>query len=67
MSDRLSYSAAGVDIASADAAKRRMADSIDRGDPRVFNKVGAFASLVQGSFPTFADPVLVLKTEEPGS
>jgi phosphoribosylformylglycinamidine cyclo-ligase len=44
-----------------------MAASIDRGDARVFNKFGAFASLVQGTFPAFAEPVLVLKVEEPGS
>ncbi len=67
MSDSLSYSAAGVDIDSADAAKRRMASAIDRGDPRVFNKVGAFASLVEGRFAGLSDPVLVLKVEEPGS
>jgi phosphoribosylformylglycinamidine cyclo-ligase len=63
----LNYSATGVDIDSTDAAKRRMARSVDSGDPRVLNKLGAFASLVQGSFPGFADPVLVLKTDEPGS
>jgi phosphoribosylformylglycinamidine cyclo-ligase len=67
MTDPLSYSAAGVDIDSADATKRRMAASIDRGDARVFNTFGAFASLVQGTFPGFAEPVLVLKVEEPGS
>ena len=67
MTDPLSYSAAGVDIDSADATKRRMAASIDRGDVRVLNKFGAFAALVQGTFPAFAEPVLVLKVEEPGS
>lgn len=67
MNEGLSYSATGVDIDSTDAAKRRMARAVDSGDPRVLNKLGAFASLVQGSFPGFADPVLVLKTDEPGS
>jgi len=65
--DGLSYSATGVDIDTTDAAKRRMADAVDSGDPRVLNKLGAFSSLVEGTFPTFADPVLVLKTDEPGS
>jgi len=65
--DGLSYSSTGVDIDSTDAAKRRMADAVDSGDPRVLNKLGAFSSLVEGVFPTFADPVLVLKTDEPGS
>jgi phosphoribosylformylglycinamidine cyclo-ligase len=63
----LSYSATGVDIGLADAVKRRMARLIDSNDPRVLNKLGAFASLVEGSFPGIDDPVLVLKTEEPGS
>ena len=67
MDDGLSYSATGVDIDTTDAAKRRMADAVDSGDPRVLNQLGAFSSLVEGSFPTFADPVLVLKTDEPGS
>lgn len=63
----LSYSATGVDIDSTDEAKRRMAGVVDSGDPRVLNKLGAFASLVEGVFPRFAEPVLVLKTDEPGS
>lgn len=67
MSEGLSYSAAGVDIDATDAAKRRMADAVDSGDPRVLNKLGAFSSLVEGVFPQFIDPVLVLKTDEPGS
>ncbi len=67
MDERLSYSRAGVDIDAANAAKRRMARSVDSGDPRVLNKLGAFASLVEGSFPGISDPILVLKTEEPGS
>jgi phosphoribosylformylglycinamidine cyclo-ligase len=67
MGEGLSYSAAGVDIDSTDATKRRMADAVDSGDPRVLNKLGAFSSLVEGVFPQFTDPVLVLKTDEPGS
>lgn len=62
-----SYKEAGVDIDEADAAKRSMKESIDQGDPRVLNTLGAFASLVDGRFPGFNEPVLVLKTEEPGS
>lgn len=67
MNERLSYTGAGVDIDEADAAKREMARSIDSKDSRVLNKLGAFASLVEGTFPDIADPILVLKTEEPGS
>jgi phosphoribosylformylglycinamidine cyclo-ligase len=51
-----------------------MAREMDRGDPRVLNRVGAFASLVDGRFalpigglPAMSEPVLVMKIEEPGS
>ncbi|MEE2830900.1 MAG: phosphoribosylformylglycinamidine cyclo-ligase [Candidatus Latescibacterota bacterium] len=64
---KLTYAATGVDIDATDAVKRRMVDSIDSGDPRVLNKLGAFAPLVQGSFPGIEDPLLVIKTDEPGS
>lgn len=67
MSEHLSYENAGVNIDAADATKRAMAESIDTGDARVFNRVGAFASLVDGRFDGYDEPVLVLKTEEPGS
>src|SRR3989344_4484898 len=61
------YKDSGVDISAADAMKKEMAKSIDTGDKRVLNRHGAFASLVEGSFPGYKEPVLVLKTEEPGS
>lgn len=63
----LSYKAAGVDISAADRAKRAMRRSLATGDKRVLNAPGAFASLVEGRFPGIRHPVLVLKTEEPGS
>jgi phosphoribosylformylglycinamidine cyclo-ligase len=65
--ERLSYAAAGVDIAAADAAKEAMAASLETGDTRVLNRIGAFATLFDASFPGYRHPVLVLKTEEPGS
>jgi len=67
MSESLSYEKAGVNIDVADATKKAMASSLEGNDPRVLNKLGAFASLVDGKFAGIADPVLVLKTEEPGS
>ncbi|MBN1381071.1 MAG: phosphoribosylformylglycinamidine cyclo-ligase [Deltaproteobacteria bacterium] len=67
MTDSLSYARAGVDIDITDAAKREMAKSVDSGDPRVFNRLGAFASLLQGEFPGYDHPILVMKTDEPGS
>ena len=66
----LSYKGAGVDIDNADATKQQIAsmlDSVETADNRVLNRVGAFASLLDGSFPALKNPVLVFKTEEPGS
>ena len=67
MTDPLSYAAAGVDIDATDRAKEAMAASLETSDPRVLNRIGAFASLFDASFPGYEHPVLVLKTEEPGS
>ncbi|MBI4088211.1 phosphoribosylformylglycinamidine cyclo-ligase [Candidatus Kaiserbacteria bacterium] len=63
----LSYKVAGVDIDTANDAKSRMKEILDTTDKRVLNKVGAFATLLDGHFPEYKHPVLVLKTEEPGS
>ncbi len=61
------YADAGVNIAEADAAKKQMKGLLKSNDKRVLNTVGAFASLFDGRFPGYKHPVLVLKTEEPGS
>ena len=63
----LSYKKSGVDIDEANDAKKQMADILGDTDARVLNRVGAFASLYDGHFPEYTHPVLVLKTEEPGS
>ena len=62
-----SYASAGVDIDNADQTKREMARSLETNDARVLNKIGAFATLFDGHFPEYQHPVLVLKSEEPGS
>lgn len=67
MREKLSYAKAGVDINVTDAAKREMAKSVDSGDPRVLNRLGAFASLLEGQFEGLRHPILVFKTDEPGS
>jgi phosphoribosylformylglycinamidine cyclo-ligase len=67
MSDGLSYKQSGISINETDAVKRQMKNSIDKGDPRVLNTFGAFGSLVDGRFEGYSNPILVLKTEEPGS
>lgn len=67
MKEQLSYEKAGVNIEVADAAKRAMAKSLETTDKRILNKIGVFATLFDGTFPGYKHPVLVLKTEEPGS
>ena len=63
----LSYEKAGVNIDNADATKAQMAKTMATADPRILHRPGAFASLFDASFPGITHPVLVLKTEEPGS
>ncbi len=67
MPKKISYQSAGVDISTADATKKDMAKTIATDNPLVLNSIGAFASLCDGSFPGYKHPVLVCKTEEPGS
>lgn len=62
-----SYSKAGVDIAYTDTIKKEMSRHLETGDARVLNSMGAFASLYDIHFPALKNPVLVLKSEEPGS
>ena len=56
-----------VNIDLANETKKAMAASLDTNDKRVLNKIGAFSSLYDVKFKEYKDPVLVLKTEEPGS
>jgi phosphoribosylformylglycinamidine cyclo-ligase len=67
MSEGFTYKQAGVDIATAEATKREMARSLETADARVLNRLGAFATLFDARFPGYRHPVLVLKSEEPGS
>ena len=64
---KISYSSAGVNIENADATKKGMVKDLETDNPLVLNKVGAFASLCDAKFPGYDHPVLVCKTEEPGS
>lgn len=63
----LSYSKAGIDITYTDTIKKEMAKHLETGDHRVLNGLGPFASLYDIHFPDIRNPVLVLKSEEPGS
>lgn len=64
---KLSYKKSGVNIDVANDAKKRMVKILATKDKRVLNTVGAFASLIDGVFKGYKHPVLVLKTEEPGT
>ena len=63
----LTYSKAGVDISYTDTMKREMSAYIGSNNPRVLNGLGPFASLYDFRFDDIEHPVLVLKSEEPGS
>jgi phosphoribosylformylglycinamidine cyclo-ligase len=67
MSDPISYKSSGVNRDTENETKEEMASALETSDPRVLNKIGAFASLYDGAFPDYKHPVLVLKTEEPGT
>src|SRR4030042_5627895 len=56
-----------VDIDTANKTKSSLAGIIDGKDKRILNKVGAFSSLFALNVSRFKQPILVLKTEEPGS
>lgn len=56
-----------VNIDLANETKKEMLQTLKTENKRVLNKVGAFASLYDIKFEGYKNPVLVLKTEEPGS
>ncbi len=56
-----------VDIDLANETKKEMAKTLATDDKRDLNRVGAFASLYDINYNEYTEPVLVLKTEEPGS
>ena len=56
-----------VNIDLANETKKAMADALETNNKRVLNKIGAFSSLYDIKFEEYQNPVLVLKTEEPGS
>ena len=65
--DELSYSKAGIDICYTDTIKKEMSGFLKSKDRRVLNGLGPFASLYDINFREIEEPVLVLKSEEPGS
>jgi phosphoribosylformylglycinamidine cyclo-ligase len=56
-----------VNIDLANTTKTELAGIINGKDERILNRVGAFSSLFALDLKRYSEPVLVLKTEEPGS
>ncbi len=67
MLKKITYALSGVNIDTADKMKKGIAKDLETKNPLVLNKIGAFSSLCDGAFPDYDHPVLVCKTEEPGS
>ena len=65
--ENLSYSKAGIDITYTDTIKTEFSKYVNTANPRVLNKFSAFASLYDINFTGITEPVLVMKSEEPGS
>ncbi len=65
--ERLTYSKAGIDNIYTDAIKTEISKYLVSEDKRVLNGLGPFASLYDIKFDNIKNPVLVLKSEEPGS
>ncbi len=65
--DGLTYENAGVSLKEKRDAFANFDRDLATTDSRVLNRPGAFAALFHASFPGYRDPVLALKTEEPGS
>lgn len=63
----LTYSKAGVNVNYTDTIKAEMEKYLSLDNPRVLNGLGPFASLYDIEFDNIKEPVLVLKSEEPGS
>lgn len=67
VTNSLTYASAGVDRDQHSEVTQWLRSQLRMKDPRILNKVGAFASLFEAKFPGIRNPVLVLKAEEPGS
>ena len=61
------YAKAGVNRDTENETKEEMESVLETTDARVLNTIGAFATLFDGLFPEYKHPVLVMKTEEPGT
>lgn len=62
----MSYKQAGVDIDAANKMKGEFVDSLRREDVSL-NRANSFAAIIDAGLTKYSDPVLVFKSEEPGS
>ena len=65
--EKFTYKKSGVDVSYTDSIKNDIKEYLVTNDKRVLNGLGPFASLYDIKFDNIKDPVLVLKSEEPGS
>lgn len=63
----MTYANAGVSLEAKRDAFATFDTDLAAADGRVLSRPGAFAALFHARFPGYRDPVLALKTEEPGS
>ena len=63
----LTYSQAGVNLHYTERLKEKLKDHVKSDSPRILNGVGPFASLIDIKFDDIENPILVMKTEDPGS
>ena len=63
----LTYEKVGVDVTHTNAIKRDIKLCLDSSNPRILNSLAPFASLYDIKYPEIVNPILVLKSEEPGS
>jgi len=64
---KLSYKNSGVNIDVANNTKSGIAKVLEGQNKNVLNRIDAFATLYDGTFPGYKNPILVFKTEEPGT
>lgn len=63
----LTYSMAGVDLDFTDKLKKEISSNINQNNPRILSNFSDFAAMFDIKYSEYKNPVLVLKTEDPGT
>lgn len=63
----LTYSRAGVNLYFTEKLKKELGVNLTTNNPRVLSSLGDFASVFDMKFESLKHPVLVMKSEDPGS